>query len=65
MAKTLLRKTNTTESLVINGLLQDDMIIVGENGDKISLADNLADFVGQEIVFSLKTKDEETLEVID
>lgn len=65
MAKTLLRKTNTTESLVINGLLQDDMVIVGENGDKISLADNLLDFVGQDIVFSIKTKEEETLEVID
>lgn len=65
MAKTLVHKTNRTEVITIAGLLGEDLSVTGESGDKVSLEEQLQDFVGQEVVLSFRTKEEETIEVIE
>lgn len=68
MAKLLVHKRDTVESVTVNGFLQvaeDKLIVVGENGEKVNLGDILTEFDGEEIAFSVKKVEKENIEVIE
>lgn len=68
MAKLLVHKRDTVESVAVNGFLQateSALIVVGENGEKVNLVDILSEFDGEEIAFAIKKVDKENIEIIE